>query len=187
MKYSLAQVQGLTAGLVGLITLLSFISIRDVTGPKTDAMVADWERAKAYTQEYLDAANDEVISFKPTPDMRSFGEQMLHIAEANYGFASAASGKASPITFGQLEKAAGDYKTKDALKKAVMDSYDFVIAALKESDESKMGEGIKMFNRFEMSRETGFQKAFEHQTHHRGQTTVYLRLKGIKPPNEKLF
>ena len=150
-------------------------------------MVADWERAKAYTQEYLDAANDEVISFKPTPDMRSFGEQMLHIAEANYGFASAASGKASPITFGQLEKAAGDYKTKDALKKAVMDSYDFVIAALKESDESKMGEGIKMFNRFEMSRETGFQKAFEHQTHHRGQTTVYLRLKGIKPPNEKLF
>jgi uncharacterized damage-inducible protein DinB len=43
-----------------------------------------------------------------------------------------------------------------------------------------------MFN-FEMTREVGFQKTFEHQTHHRGQTTVYLRLKGIKPPNEKLF
>ena len=171
-----------------LVSLLaSFAHSQTLEETVKQQLVKDWERAKAYTQEYLDAANDEVISFKPTPDMRSFGEQMLHIAEANYGFASAASGKASPITFGQLEKAAGDYKTKDALKKAVMDSYDFVIAALKESDESKMGEGIKMFNRFEMSRETGFQKAFEHQTHHRGQTTVYLRLKGIKPPNEKLF
>jgi uncharacterized damage-inducible protein DinB len=30
-------------------------------------------------------------------------------------------------------------------------------------------------------------KAFEHQTHHRGQCTVYLRLMGIKPPYEKLF
>jgi uncharacterized damage-inducible protein DinB len=30
-------------------------------------------------------------------------------------------------------------------------------------------------------------KAFEHQTHHRGQTTPYLRLKGVKPPQEMLF
>nr|WP_324497299.1 DinB family protein [Haliscomenobacter sp.] len=30
-------------------------------------------------------------------------------------------------------------------------------------------------------------KAFEYQTHHRGQTTIYIRLLGIKPPNEKLF
>jgi uncharacterized damage-inducible protein DinB len=30
-------------------------------------------------------------------------------------------------------------------------------------------------------------KAFEHQTHHRGQTTVYIRLAGAKPPQEKLF
>ena len=187
MKHTRVRVPVMALSLVSLISLLSFVSVREVTGPKTDAMVADWERAKAYTLEYLDAANDEVIAFKPTPEMRTFGQQMLHIAEANYGFGSAASGKANPITFGQLEKAADDYKTKEALKKAVMDSYDFIITAIKESDESKMGEGIKMFNRFDMSREVGFQKAFEHQTHHRGQTTVYLRLKGIKPPNEKLF
>jgi uncharacterized damage-inducible protein DinB len=30
-------------------------------------------------------------------------------------------------------------------------------------------------------------KAFEHQTHHRGQATVYLRLKGVTPPQEMLF
>ncbi|MBO0721263.1 MAG: damage-inducible protein DinB, partial [Blastocatellia bacterium] len=29
--------------------------------------------------------------------------------------------------------------------------------------------------------------SFEHQTHHRGQTTIYLRLKGVTPPGEKLY
>lgn len=30
-------------------------------------------------------------------------------------------------------------------------------------------------------------KTFEHQTHHRGQTTVYLRMSEITPPQEKLY
>ncbi|MDZ4709681.1 MAG: DinB family protein [Saprospiraceae bacterium] len=30
-------------------------------------------------------------------------------------------------------------------------------------------------------------KAFEHQTHHRGQCVIYLRLPGIEPPHELLF
>ena len=173
-------------GIIATLALCSFIRIDSTPAPRAQAL-ADWERAKAYTMEYLNAANDEVISFKPSPEMRSFGQQMLHIAEANYGFGAAASGKASPVAFGALEKAADNYKTKETLTKAVMDSYDFIISALKDTDDSKLGETIKMFNRFEMSREVAFQKAFEHQTHHRGQTTVYLRLKGIAPPNEKLF
>ena len=185
MQHSRAWVTALS--IVSVLTLLSFISVVNNPVSKSDAMVADWERAKAYTVEYIDAANDEVISFKPTPEMRTFGQQMLHIAEANYGFASAASGKASPIGQGSLEKSSDKYKTKDALRKAVVESYDFVIAALKETNESKMPEQIKMFNRFDMSRGAAFEKAFEHQTHHRGQTTVYLRMSGVTPPNEKLF
>lgn len=151
-----------------------------------EQMIADWQRAKDYTLEYINASTDEVIQFKPTAAMRSFGEQMLHLAEANYGLSASASGKQSPVAFGQLEKASDQYKTKETLTKVVMDSYDFVIEALKSTDESKMSEKIKIFN-FEMTREVAFQKVFEHQTHHRGQTTVYLRLKGITPPNERLF
>jgi DinB family len=32
-----------------------------------------------------------------------------------------------------------------------------------------------------------FGKAFKHDTHHRGQTTIYLRLKAVTPPGEMLF
>lgn len=179
------QLMAIGLALVAVLPLSSFYRINEATPTITPH--ADWERAKAYTLEYLNAANDEVISFKPTAEMRSFGQQMLHIAESNYGFGSAASGKASPYNFGDLEKAADKYKTKEALTKAVMDSYDFIMSALKETDDARLKETIKMFNRFEMTRGEAFEKAFEHQTHHRGQTTVYLRLSGVKPPNEKLF
>lgn len=182
-----------TKTLMMVIALIAAVSMlasfnkseRSEKSEKMAAMVADWERAKAYTLEYLNASNDDVINFKPTADMRTFGQQMLHIAEANYNLCAAASGKASPVTFGSLEKS-DKFKTKDAVTKEVMASYDFVIAAAKEMTEPKMAEMVKVFN-FDLSRGSAMEKTFEHQTHHRGQTTVYLRLKGLTPPNEKLF
>jgi uncharacterized damage-inducible protein DinB len=173
--------------LLAVVVLISF-AFRPLeekrAGAKSDYAVKEWERAKVYTKEYLDAATEETFSFKPTADMRSFGEQMLHLSEANYGMASAASGIPSPVKFGELEK--GSLKTKAEISKAVLDSYDFAINAAKSLTDEKMATNVKMFN-MEMSAETALAKAFEHQTHHRGQTTVYLRLKGLKPPQEKLF
>jgi uncharacterized damage-inducible protein DinB len=175
---------------IAMMVTASFagLSFKELPAPPSKAalMIADWERAKAYTLDYLNAANDEVIGFKPTPEMRTFGQQWLHVADDNYGFAALASGKKSPSDFGELEKKSSQYKTKAELTKVVMDSYDFTINALKEMDDARLNEVIKVF-RWEISREATFQKSFEHQTHHRGQTTVYLRLKGIRPPEEKLF
>lgn len=177
----------ITLAAVAIVSLVSLSFTKtERSAAKASQMVADWERAKAYTMEYLTASTDEAIALKPKAEMRSFGQQMLHLAEANYNLAASASGKTSPVAFGQYEKVSDQYKTKAALTKAVMDSYDFVIAALKATDDSKMGETVKIFN-FDMTREVAFQKVFEHQTHHRGQTTVYLRLAGLTPPNEKLF
>jgi uncharacterized damage-inducible protein DinB len=182
-----SKVLVVVALMIAATMLLSFTIIerQEESSASLASMVADWERAKAYTLEYLNASTDEVINFKPTPEMRTFGQQMLHLAEANYGLAAAASGKTSPVAFGALEKS-DKFSTKDAVTKEVMASYDFVIAAAKEMTEPKMAEMIKVFN-FDLSRGAAMEKLFEHQTHHRGQTTVYLRLKGITPPQEKLF
>lgn len=147
-------------------------------------MVADWTRARDYTKEYLDAMPEEGYSFKPTPEVRSFAEQFLHLANANYAFASAATGAANTSKV-NLEKT-DSMKTKAACTKAVMDSYEFVIAAIKGADAKKLGEDIKVFGQ-NTTRGGGLAKAFEHQTHHRAQTTIYLRLKGVTPPGEKLF
>jgi uncharacterized damage-inducible protein DinB len=158
---------------------------KTATADPVATLVADWTRAKDYTKEYLDAMPEEGVSFKPTPDIRSFAEQMLHLANANFAFASTATGAANPQQGKNLEKM-DEYKTKAGLTKIVMESYDFVISAIKGMDVKKMDEQVKFFGR-DLTRAAALEKGFEHQTHHRGQTTIYLRLKGVKPPQEKLF
>ena len=79
------------------------------------------------------------------------------------------------------------YESKEATMKAVSESYDYVIASLKAITDKQLAETVKMFGQFEMTKSVGFAKAFEHGAHHRGQTTIYLRLKGVTPPQEKLF
>lgn len=147
-------------------------------------LVKDWERAKAYTKEYLDAMPEDGYAYKPTKEMRSFAQQMLHLADANYGLGSSALGATSPYKFGDIEKTTDQSKMNTT--KIVMDSYDFVIKGIKSMDAQKFSENVKLFGN-EMTRAVALGKTFEHQTHHRGQTTVYLRLKGVTPPQEKLF
>ena len=160
--------------------------VKTATADPVAKLVADWTRARDYTKEYIDAMPEEGVSFKPTPDIRSFAEQMLHLANANFAFASTATGAANPQQGKNLEKM-DEYKTKAGLTKIVMESYDFVITSVKGMDVKKMDEPVKLFNRFDATRGVALEKAFEHQTHHRGQTTIYLRLKGVTPPGEKLF
>jgi uncharacterized damage-inducible protein DinB len=152
---------------------------------KVADLVKEWERSKAYTKEYLDAMPETGYALKPTPEMRSFAEQLLHLADANYAFVSAAAGMKSPFGQGELEKTAD--KSKSNVSKMVLTSYDFVIDNIKKMSDAQLDETIKLFGQFEMSKRMALAKDFEHQAHHRGQTTVYLRLAGVKPPQEKLF
>jgi uncharacterized damage-inducible protein DinB len=152
---------------------------------KVAELVKEWERSKAYTQEYLDAMPESGYALKPTPEMRSFAEQNLHLADANYGLASAALTIKSPFALGEWEKT-GD-KSKANVTRIVLASYNFVIGQIKKLSDAQLDEPVKMLGSFDMSKRIALGKALEHQAHHRGQTTVYLRLAGIKPPQEKLF
>jgi uncharacterized damage-inducible protein DinB len=97
----------------------------------------------------------------------------------------AATDEKSPVGFGELEKSGDENKASVTAK--VMAAYDFAINAIKKYPNSKLGEQIKLFGQFDLSRAQVLNKCFEHQTHHRAQTTVYLRLLGATPPAERLF
>lgn len=167
--------------LIALLTVTCTSVFAQITREQS---VAEWKRAKAYTKTYLDAMPADGYTFKATPEVRSFAAQMLHLTDATYFFISSASGKPSPLGKVSAEKTIA--QTKEATTKAVMDSYDFAISSIEGMTDADMqqpasAEGMKTTKGLLLA------KAFEHQTHHRGQTTVYLRLKGVTPPPEMLF
>ena len=149
-------------------------------------MAKDWERAKAYTVDYLNSMPAEKYSFRATDSIRSFAEQMLHLAQANVFLMSNATDQQLPSwLMSNPEKRSGSLQ-KDSVVYYVTNSYDYCINGVKNLDTNKWGEKKKLF-KFEETRFALMNKTFEHQGHHRGQTTIYIRLQGIKPPEERLF
>lgn len=150
-------------------------------------MVKDWERAKAYTIDYLNTMPAGKYNFKPVDSIRSFANQMLHLAGGNVMLMSSAAGIAPAPWLSMTLETRPSAQNKDSVMYYVSSSYDYCIAAVKGFDMGKWAETQKMFGAFEVNRWALLNKVFEHQTHHRGQTTIYIRLVGVKPPQERLF
>jgi uncharacterized damage-inducible protein DinB len=173
--------------LFAAIILLGVVSSINAQSGETirAQLVKDWERAKAYTKEYLDAMPKDKYGFRAQDSIRTFAQQMLHLAQGNMGLSSNGTGK-ERIWQGRLLENTASAQSPDSVNYYVMASYDFAIEGIKNMDISKLEEKNKRGN-LDETRFAWILKAFEHQTHHRGQTTIYIRLLGIKPPNEKLF
>lgn len=117
---------------LALVLTVSFHA-KAQTGHK-EKMVAAWERVKVYTKEYLDAATQDVYDFKPTPEIRSFSEQMHHLVVDNYKITREASSQAATISnYKDIEKIR--LKTKAEVIQAVQESYNFAIASIKSKNK----------------------------------------------------
>ena len=147
--------------------------------------IKDWERAKAYSVDYLNTMPADKYSFKATDSIRSFAQQWLHLAQSNVNVISFVTGEPNIIGEGILENSK-TAQTKDSVMYYVVASYDLAIDGLKKMNMSSLNEKVKMYN-WEETRYAWLLKAFEHQTHHRAQTTIYIRLVGLHPPPERLF
>ena len=149
-------------------------------------MVKEWERAKAYTISYLNTMPADKYGFKAVDSLRSFAQQMLHLAAANV-FLMSRTSTATPPSFSKEDiENSPTAQNKDSVMYFVVNSYDYSISAVKSLSTDKWGEVIDLFG-FKETRFAMLLKTFEHQSHHRGQTTIYIRLQNIIPPQERLF
>ena len=175
------------AMVVCLLLIVVNQSVAQTMADIKSQMEKDWARAKAYTIDYLNTMPADKYSFRATDSVRSFAQQMLHLSAANVFFSSNVSDQPPPAGFAFTLEQRASAQTKDSVLYYVSAGYDYALNAVKNSDITKWGEKKKLFGRFEETKFAILNKAFEHQGHHRGQTTVYIRLQGIKPPEERLF
>lgn len=144
----------------------------------------DFQRGKNHLLAYIDAMPEEHFSFKPTPETRSFAEQMLHVAQGTAGLVSNGTGAEKPYQE-NLEKNEA-YKTKEEVKRLINEVFDFSIKSLDNLSADNYFEVVQK-GPFKVSRIGWVMKAYEHMSHHKGQSAIYLRLNGIVPPEYQLF
>lgn len=147
------------------------------------AFVHDWQISKEFTIEVAQAMPAELYSFKPNPEEMTFGEQMLHIAGANVIRFQEISGIKPPFPFDPANPPAPDKVT--ALK-ALEQSFDYVIAVLPQITPGQLQRTWHIPSwkgRHDPDGRAMILNMFVHTAHHRAQCEVYLRVKGIKPPD----
>jgi len=135
--------------------------------------------------EAADAMPAEDYAFKPTPAVRSFGELIGHVANANFYFCSQAKGEKSPAT--QNYERAGD---KAAIAKGLKDALaycDDVFASLTDATFNEViklaGPGRGGTAAAETPRGLVLMFNTTHNNEHYGNVIVYMRLKGHVPPS----
>jgi uncharacterized damage-inducible protein DinB len=151
--------------------------------PIADSLRSSWNGVKRNIKESADQMPEANYSFKPTPDVRSFGEILAHVAGASYMFCAAAKGEKSPFAEDGFEKTA---TTKAAIVKATDDAITYCDAAFTAATDATLGarvatpSGTNQAPRINM-----LVGQIGHDNEHYGNLVTYFRIKGMVPPSSK--
>ena len=118
--------------------------------------------------------------FKPTPDVRSFGELIGHVVNANFFFCSQAKGDPSPSTANHEQT-----KDKAALVKVLNEALSYCDGVYTGMTDTRFNEVVKMAGPSGGPASRGSILVFNttHNNEHYGNVVLYLRLKGLVPPS----
>ena len=147
--------------------------------PATQAVAGQFGMIKGVVVKTAEKVPEELYSFKPTPEVRSIGQLLGHIADSQFGMCAAAVGEKPPQT--GIEKT---FQSKAQLSKAVADSNaycDKVIAGLNDAK----GMEIVQFFTGPTPRLNVLTFNIAHSYEHYGNLVTYMRLKGIVPPSSE--
>jgi uncharacterized damage-inducible protein DinB len=126
---------------------------------------------------------EDKYDFKPTPAQRSFAEQLLHAAGANYFFTNLALGQKPPA---EEDPKRDRYKTKADVVAFVKKSFADGAAAIKTKGDKGMADLITDPDSNQQVRVSDMAYGFiEHSGEHYGQLAVYYRVAGLVPPESR--
>jgi len=154
-----------------------------------DALIKHWKVSGEFTLAVATAMPADGYNFRPSPEEMSFGQLMAHIAGVNQNACANASGLPRPELKGKIaEWAKATQKVdvdRDSAVEVLKSSFEFCNQAVTSMTPERLDKVVGPPAR----NLTGYEWLwgyFTHTAHHRGQAEVYLRVKGIKPPDYKL-
>lgn len=138
--------------------------------------------SRDYTIECALAMPESRYGFRPAQEVRTFGQHMVHIAESVRGvYEVFVEGKAGP-TNALSEAGQEQVRSRAEVLSQLRQSFDYVGGAVGKLSEFELGQRVSFLGNRQIARWRVLDFILDHTTHHRGQTVVYLRMNGVRPP-----
>jgi uncharacterized damage-inducible protein DinB len=141
---------------------------------------------KGYIIRSAEKMPEEHYAFKPTPEVRNFGELLGHIADANFVICATVAGEKPPM--GGFEEAVSLEKTKKTkadLSKVVSDSFAYCDKVHAGMTDAAGAEILPKTFVGQMSKLSFLEFNTHHDFEHYGNIVTYMRLKGLVPPSSE--
>ena len=139
-------------------------------------IAASFQRASTEILDVAEAMPAEKYGYKPTPEISSFGEQLVHVAGITQRFVDAAKGTKTEAPH---HAATTKPEIMELLKKTFQNAQD----AINPLTDAQLMEPVKFpFGDRTVTRATFWQGPLYQIRNHYGQLVVYLRMNGIVPP-----
>ncbi len=141
------------------------------------------EAKQAYTaiknnlQKMAEKMPEENYSFKPTPDVRTFGQLVGHVADAQTRTCAGVKGEQKPAN-------AGSKTSKADLVAALKESFADCDSAFDSLTDANAAEMVKA-GRGQRSKLGALVGVTTHSNEEYGYMAVYMRLKGVVPPSSE--
>lgn len=152
-------------------------------GEVIDRQLATLEKELVPLAEALPA---DKFDFAPTngefKGVRTFAQQVKHVAVINSGVSAALLGEKLPFDFGKGENGPEDLKSKDQIVQYLKNSFTKAHKAVATLNEKNTLEMIDGPFGGKTSRLGAANVMVWHSFDHYGQLAVYLRMNGIVPP-----
>src|SRR5713101_651640 len=156
-------------------------------GPKTltssQAVLESWNDVGRKLIAMAEDFPEDKYDFKPVPAQRSFEEQLLHAANANYFFTNPAMGLKMPA---EEDPKRDQFKTKASVVEFVKKAFADGAAAIKQKGDKGMSDLIvDPFANQQVRVSDMAWGLLEHSGEHYGQLVVYYRVAGLVPPESR--
>lgn len=145
--------------------------------PALDAARRQYESVRDYMLQTARGIPEDVVAYRPTEEVRSFGELLGHVANASYTFCATALGEDSPSSTNYEE-----VTDKAGLTSALEGAFAYCDRAHTELAGPRMMEEVSLFGQTG-SRLWVLVFNATHIWEHYGNLVTYMRLNGIVPPS----
>lgn len=127
-----------------------------------------------------DMLDEDMYAYQPTEEVRTTGQILAHIANAQYMFCSTAAGEENPSTVNFEETAT----TKDDIVEALQRAFDYCASVYDGLDDAAGSEMRNLFGR-EMAASGILAFNSAHNYEHYGNLVTYMRINEIVPPSSQ--
>ncbi len=140
----------------------------------------DYQSVRDYFLRAAEEMPESLYSFRPAPEVRTFAQQVAHVADDQYNLCAPARGEERKADYTALESS---LSRKPELVTALRGAFaycDSAYATLTDATGALPAAGGKMRTRF------GYLNwNMWHTWEHYGNVVVYLRLNGLVPPSSQ--